>query len=143
MEGEGNLSFLNVPIPNWGDLVQTEMIESTSIEPGTGGYTGQRRVEYRFISDSDGEFTIVVPDFVYFDAKNEAVRTAHGSSFRVAFDPPATEITESVSMFPFTVPSYEEFLVARTWGAYQIPRIYLWLLPAPLAFLVLLIYLCP
>jgi hypothetical protein len=139
IEGVGNLNYLNVPQPAFGDLVQTDMVESSNVWPGARGYEGQRKVEYRFISDSAGVFSIVVPDFVYFDPLRETVRTAYGSSFRVTFDPPVEEVTSNESDFPFSMPTAADILIARRWGAYRVPFNYLWLLPAPIAFLILLV----
>ena len=139
IQGVGNLTYLNVPQPEFGDLVQTDQVQSSSVRPGAGGYEGRRNVEYRFISDSSGVFSITVPDFVYFDPVRETVRTAHGSSFRVTFDPPVEEVVSSASSLPFGVPSATDIMTAREWGAYRIPFSYLWLLPAPVAFLILLV----
>ena len=139
IEGEGNLNYLNVPEPDLGGLVQIGLSEISEFEPGPWGYEGARKVEYSFISDSAGVFSIVVPDLTYFDPRSELIRTAYGSSFRVTFDPLVKENDLSEPSFPFGMPSVEDILTEQSWGAYRIPYNYLWLLPAPMAFLLLLV----
>ncbi len=139
VKGVGNLGYFNMPAPDLGNLVQTDVVETLDSVPTISGYRGTRRVDYHFFSDTAGTFGVSVPDFVYFNPLTETVRSVKGVSTQVTFRlQPQTE-SPTAGSFPFSLPSYEDLAAAPKWGAYEKPLNYLWLLPAPLAFFVLLV----
>ena len=139
VQGVGNLNFFKMPEPDLGDLVQTEVKETSEIVPVDRGYKGWRRTEFSFLSDTAGSYSVSVPNLVYFNPQTEEILTQNGSTFRIVY----TQAEETVEVletdFPFSIPSAVDIVDSRQWGAYKAPLNYFWLLPAPLAFLILLL----
>jgi tetratricopeptide (TPR) repeat protein len=139
VEGIGNIGYFNMPHPDLGELVETEMTETLDALPMLRGYQGSRRVDIYFLSEAAGDFLVEVPDFGYFNPITETAGTIRGTTYRVTFESISETPPESIEIFPFTLPSYDELITSTKWGAYRKPLNYLWLIPAPLAFLVLLV----
>ncbi len=139
VEGAGNIGYFKMPHPDLGELVEIEVVESVDAVPVPEGYRGTRRADFRFLSEAAGEFLISVPDFVYFDPITETIGTVWGTSVCVTFESISDSSSKHVEIFPFTLPSLGELTTPTTWGAYKNPLNYLWLVPAPLAFFILLI----
>jgi tetratricopeptide (TPR) repeat protein len=128
-----------MPKPDFGDLVETEMNETLSSVPAPKGYQGTRQMDFHFLSEEAGVFTIVVPDFGYFNPATESTEMIQGTTFRVTCRAISEVTEEPIEIFPFVLPSYDEMATPTKWGVYKNPLNYLWLIPAPLTFLVLLI----
>ena len=139
VEGSGNIGYFNMPNPDFGELVETETSDAVSALPSQNGYLGTRRMDIKFLSEAAGEYMISVPDFGYFDPATETAGMIQGASYRVVFESIAEISAEPVEAFPFALPSHEEMIAPAKWGVYRKPLNYLWLIPAPLTFLVLLI----
>jgi hypothetical protein len=139
IEGTGNLGYLNVPQPEFGELVVTEREETTRSQAVGKGYEGTRRFDFHFLSEAAGEYSISVPDFVFFDPDLGISRTARGVTYRVLFESESAGSVDIAEEFPFSLPSIDALNAKAKWGAYKDPLNYLWLLPAPLAFFILLI----
>ncbi len=139
VEGTGNLKFFSMPNPDFGALVQTEVIEELDAIPVSQGYEGTRKIEYYFLSDTSGRFPIRTPDFTFFNPHIGRIRTLKGSTVSIAYTAEFSTVADSEDPFPFTLPQYEELSAEAKWGAYKRPLNYLWLLPAPLVFVILLI----
>lgn len=139
VEGTGNIGYFTMPQPQLGDLVQTDVVETLEAAPALSGYQGTRRADFSFFSDKAGTFGIMVPDFLFFNPDSQTAETARGGMIEVTFRPGSQSVSETGEVFPFTLPSYEKLATAAAWGAYKVPLNYLWLLPAPLVFVVLYI----
>ena len=139
VEGTGNIGYFTMPRPELGELVETDTFEELEAVPTLSGYRGTRRVDYRFLSDRPGTFEISVPDFLFFDPASQTVEVARGGMIEVTFTPESQSVSETVDPFPFGLPSYEQLASPVKWGAYRVGLNYLWLLPGPLLFVVLLI----
>lgn len=139
VQGEGNLNYLNIPSPDFGDLVQTEKVEVLDIQPTATGYTGYRLVEYSYFSDTAGSYLISIPPFYSFDPAKGDVERLEGHSFRVTYAAGQEVAPVDAESIPFGLPSINEMTKPGVLNAYRNPLAYLWLIPAPLTFFVLLV----
>ena len=139
VEGEGNIDYLNLPTPDFGDLVQTDRNESLEIRPSEGGYAGWRLVEYSYLSDKAGSHLISIPPLIYFDPAAGEIKRAEGNTFRITYAADYQEPESAEETIPFSMLQADEISSPGLKNAYSDPLSYLWLLPAPLAFVILLV----
>ena len=73
VEGEGNLSRLNVPEPTTSGLLSLGATETRSLTAGSGGYSGFREIVSRYLASPRSAeagapaASVTVPRFVWFD----------------------------------------------------------------------------
>jgi len=139
IEGTGNLRYFNMPVPEFGDLVLTDTVEKVDAVPVLQGYEGVRRIDYYFLSDVAGSFPISPPDFLFFNPDTETVETERGTTMYISYSAGSSPAAEKEDIFPFALPSYKSFVSPVRWGAYKKPLNYLWLVPAPLVFIILVV----
>ncbi len=139
VEGEGNLSFLEIPEPVAEGLRPADRKEETSTIPSPRGLLGFREVHYTFLPDEPGSFRIEVPAFPWLDPESGAVRSIAPQGYRLEVVSADSGRKQLASGIPFEPLDAERALAARPADRYRRPVSYLFFLPGPLIFLAVLI----
>ena len=138
IEGTGNLHYLEFPVPDFGNLMQIDTSEKMDIFATSIGYSGYREKQYVVVSEIAGSTAITIPDFVWLDYTTGSVRRTGEARLAVATVSADEPVLPDGQQFPFAPGSLSALLELKPSKAHRVPLNYLWMLPAPIAFIILL-----
>ena len=138
ISGVGNLGYLTMPEPDFGGLTLLRSSEEYDYHPSWKGYEGFQERHYTLQAETQGQFGVKVPGFVYLDPENGKTIRIHEQHLAIDVSPGGVIAEGDARYKPETVLfSREELESAQAERLYRIPLIYLLFLPGPLLLLIL------
>ena len=160
--GNGNLGYLHLPDPVTTNLLTLDDQETRKIVPSLAGYSGSRERIIRYLAAGEGVASLRIPDFSWFDPQDRQLHTVRGRLFSLpaaaeAVKTPSTASARRPQTAPQNAAGSEKAQAALPavslpfgpdpWAVIEgasyrdlaaEPLAYLWLLPGPIFFLIVL-----
>ena len=137
IEGEGNLSYLTLPVPENTGLSLLESDDIHAYLPSQAGYIGYRELVFLVQAEEEGRYTLTVPAFPQFDPATGRLDTGEARILELAVGPGGVLDDEEPRYRPeallYTADELAETQGAGATGKWQL---YLILIPAPLILIV-------
>jgi hypothetical protein len=137
VEGIGNLNYLQLPAPDFGDVVLLEKTELAEYSAEREGYSGWREDTYRLVSETSGNVSLTIPPFIWLNKDTRVIESSEEIVIPVSIKEEDSREEDGIDPFPFSPQNMQRILNQKTSDAYKSPRNYLWLIPAPLAFAIM------
>ena len=145
VEGVGNLNYLRIPEPSLEGAMVLDSVELSEMSNEEAGYRGWREVTYRIVAGAPGihalrflRFAWLNPksgNIIQFDHPPLVIEVKAHSRISSSSDDAALD-GEDEKFEPMSV---EQVLRLRPHSVYANPLHYLWLLPLPIGFTILLV----
>lgn len=139
LAGVGNLNYLQMPRAEFGEAVLLEKTESAEYAASEEGFSGFRTDTYRLISESAGELTLTVPPFYWLEKDSRNIAQSEEIAIPIEIIEQDPVVEDTAEPFPFAPRNMRQIAKMQSSDVYKSRRNYFWLVPAPLAFVILLV----
>ncbi len=128
INGEGNLTYLQFPIPAAEGLISTLHGEDQILTPIMSGFSGYRMVRYQYTPENEGKVEIRIPSFSWINPKTGIMRQTEAETYTVTVTSAEKQFSDSTNS-QYSLLGIERIKKHEPADAYLNPWSYLWILP--------------